>query len=67
MPKLLYNRARYFSCLALLMGVFAAPCAQADTIKICSDPDNLPFSKSEGAEKGLYIELADLVVQRLGA
>ena len=67
MPKLLYNRARYFSCVALLMGVFAAPCAQADTIKICSDPDNLPFSKSEGTEKGLYIELAELVAERLGA
>ena len=67
MPKSLYNRARNYSCIALLMGVFAAPCAQADTIKICSDPDNLPFSKSEGAEKGLYIELAELVAERLGA
>ena len=67
MPKSLYNRARFWSAVALVTGVFAAPLASADTIKICTDPDNLPFSKSEGAEKGLYVELADMVVQRLGA
>ena len=22
----------------------------ADTLRVCSDPDNLPFSKSEGAD-----------------
>ena len=39
----------------------------ADALRVCSDPDNLPFSKSEGADKGLYIELADMVGQRMGA
>lgn len=39
----------------------------ADTLKVCSDPDNLPFSKSEGSDKGLYIELAEMVGQRLGS
>ena len=38
----------------------------ADALRVCSDPDNLPFSKSEGADKGLYIELAELVGKRLG-
>jgi polar amino acid transport system substrate-binding protein len=38
----------------------------ADALRVCSDPDNLPFSKSEGVDKGLYIELAELVGQRLG-
>lgn len=38
----------------------------AEPLRVCSDPDNLPFSKSEGADKGLYIELAELVAQRLG-
>jgi len=38
----------------------------ADALRVCSDPDNLPFSKSEGADKGLYIELAEMVGQRLG-
>jgi len=67
MPKSLYNRARVWSVVALVTGVFAVPMAYADSIKICADPDNLPFSKSDGAEKGLYIELAEMVVQRLGA
>ena len=38
----------------------------ADALRVCSDPDNLPFSKSEGVDKGLYIELAEMVGQRLG-
>ena len=38
----------------------------AEPLRVCSDPDNLPFSKSEGADKGLYIELAEMVGQRLG-
>jgi ABC-type amino acid transport substrate-binding protein/mono/diheme cytochrome c family protein len=33
---------------------------------VCSDPDNLPFSKSEGPDKGLYIDLAEMVGKRLG-
>ena len=55
------------SCAALAVAAVAAPTAFADTLRVCSDPDNLPFSKSEGAEKGLYIELADKVGQRLGS
>ena len=49
----------------LLAGVLSLSMAKADTLRFCSDPDNLPFSKSEGAEKGLYIDLADLVAKRL--
>ena len=38
----------------------------AETLRVCSDPDNLPFSKSEGPDKGLYIDLAEMVGKRLG-
>lgn len=34
-------------------------------MRVCADPDNLPFSKSEGSERGLYIDLAQLVAERL--
>jgi len=44
----------------------AAVAAQAGPLRICTDPDNLPFSKADGPEKGLYVELADLVSRRLG-
>jgi len=40
--------------------------AQAAPLRICADPDNLPFSKADGPEKGLYVELARLVGQKLG-
>ena len=49
-----------FAGLLLMSNVFADP------LKVCSDPDNMPFSKSEGSDKGLYIELAEMVGVRLG-
>ncbi len=46
--------------------IFASAMAVAEPLKVCSDPDNLPFSKSEGEQRGLYIELAELVGKQLG-
>ena len=46
-----------------------APAASAQTapepLRVCADPDNLPFSRAEGAERGMYIELAELVGSKL--
>lgn len=39
----------------------------AEPLRVCADPDNLPFSKSEGPERGVYVELAELVAKRLDA
>jgi polar amino acid transport system substrate-binding protein len=39
----------------------------AEPLRVCADPDNLPFSKSEGPERGLYVELAELVAKKLDA
>jgi polar amino acid transport system substrate-binding protein len=39
----------------------------AEPLKVCADPDNLPFSKSEGPERGLYIDLAELVAKKIDA
>ena len=39
----------------------------AEPLRVCADPDNLPFSNSEGPERGLYVELAELVAQKLNA
>ena len=53
---------------ALLLGLSAAPPAAAIArLRVCADPDNLPFSSERGAERGLYVELAELVAARLGA
>ena len=39
----------------------------AEPLRVCADPDNLPFSKSEGPERGLYVDLAELVAKKLNA
>jgi ABC-type amino acid transport substrate-binding protein len=53
---------------ALLLGLWAAPpAAPVARLRVCADPDNLPFSSERGAERGLYVELAELVAARLGA
>ena len=51
--------------LALMAALMGA--AQADTLRVCADPDNLPFSKMEGPDKGLYVELAEKVAARMGS
>jgi polar amino acid transport system substrate-binding protein len=50
-----------------LAGAFTAPAMAADVLRVCADPDNLPFSKAEGPERGMYVELAELVGRRLDA
>ena len=68
MPKLLVTPGRFaLKTAVVLASLLSLSVASADTLKVCSDPDNLPFSKSEGAEKGLYIELAELVGKHLGS
>lgn len=47
-------------------GALAVPAASADVLRVCADPDNLPFSKADGPERGLYVELAELVGKRMG-
>jgi polar amino acid transport system substrate-binding protein len=55
--------ARTALCVLAAAAAFGA---HADPLRICADPDNLPFSKAEGPEKGLYVELARLVSAKLG-
>ena len=47
-------------------GALMVPAASADVLRVCADPDNLPFSKADGPERGLYVELAELVGKRMG-
>ena len=55
-------------CAAVLAAsATATPTFGAEPLRVCADPDNLPFSKSEGPERGLYVELAELVAKRLEA
>ena len=38
---------------ACAAGAFTASAATAEPLRVCADPDNLPFSKSDGDERGL--------------
>jgi polar amino acid transport system substrate-binding protein len=55
----------------LLSAIIAAPAlgAGAEEIKplrLCADPTNLPFSSDDPAKPGLYLEIGQLVAQKLG-
>ena len=67
MNKFIFRFVKTALTATALMAATVSSSMAADALRVCSDPDNLPFSKSEGADKGLYIELADMVGQRMGA
>ena len=59
------NMKAFAFAAALAAGALVAPAAGAEPLRVCADPDNLPFSKSEGPERGMYVELAELVGKQL--
>jgi polar amino acid transport system substrate-binding protein len=50
---------------AMLAGSLGSPGQAAEALRVCADPDNLPFSSSDPSEPGLYVELADLMAARM--
>ena len=52
---------------AVALATPATTALGAEPLRVCADPDNLPFSRSEGPERGLYVDLAELVAKRLDA
>lgn len=59
-------KIRGLSSAILALG-FCASAWAAEPLRVCADPDNLPFSKSEGPERGLYVDLAELVAKKINA
>ena len=56
-----------FVC-AMVLGLTTAPPGEPlAKLRVCADPDNLPFSSERSGERGLYVDLAELVASRLGA
>ena len=58
----------------LLAAALGASCAipsaagePPSTLRVCADPDNLPFSREGAGERGLLVELAELIAAKLGA
>jgi polar amino acid transport system substrate-binding protein len=50
---------------AMLAGSLGSPGEAAEALRVCADPDNLPFSSSDPSEPGLYVELAELIAARM--
>jgi len=40
---------------------------EAATLRVCADPDNAPFTSADPRERGMYLELAELIADRMGA
>ena len=60
--------SRFQTLAAALCALLLSTAAlSAEPLRVCADPDNLPFSKSEGPERGLYVDLAELVAKKLEA
>ena len=57
--------SQWFFAAVILACALAVPVVSAGVLRVCADPDNLPFSKSEGAERGMYVDLAELVGKQL--
>lgn len=38
----------------------------AEGFRVCADPDNLPFTSSGSNERGLYLDLAEIMAARMG-
>ena len=57
--------SRTWIAAAVFAGCLSGAHAQP-ALRVCADPDNLPFSKAEGPEHGLYIDVAERVAERLG-
>lgn len=59
--------AAIVACLTALVPAAASPGAatEAPTLRVCADPDNMPFSNAKG--EGFENKLAELVASKLGA
>ena len=51
------------AALGLVLAPVHAPAVEA--LRVCAEPDNLPFSQRAGPRKGLYLELADALGKAL--
>jgi polar amino acid transport system substrate-binding protein len=51
----------------VLSGLALRAPAETPPLRICADPDDLPFTSSDPTDRGLYLELAEVIAGRMGA
>ena len=50
----------------ILLGLALRAAGAPGPLRVCADPENLPFTSSDPTEKGFYLELAGVIAARLG-
>ena len=64
------RRRRRGACLASGVGLaiigLVLGTGEAATLRVCADPDNAPFTSADPRERGMYLELAELIADRMG-
>jgi ABC-type amino acid transport substrate-binding protein/F0F1-type ATP synthase membrane subunit b/b' len=55
-----------FAALLVLWPLRLEAAAQTTPLRLCADPDNLPFSSENGATPGIYVELGREIAAALG-
>ncbi len=66
---MIWRRNAVTAVLCAVLAVLAPATIAAGVppaLRVCADPDNLPFSSDRPATKGVYLEIADLVARDLG-
>jgi hypothetical protein len=65
-PSTVPSRTSTISLALLSLGlVLFGPAAQARELRVCADPNNLPFSNERG--EGFENKIAELIADKLGA
>lgn len=63
-PRILLSMLLLLASIASTNAVLADE-EQPTRLRVCADPDSLPFSKNHSGRRGIYLEYADLIGQEL--
>lgn len=64
--RLLRNVRLLLLSVLIAAPAFAAGAEEAQPLRFCADPTNLPFSSDNSAQPGLYLEIGQAVAGKLG-
>src|SRR5262245_38901112 len=63
---MIHRLSRRLLVVVMLAASVSVAGATNGTLRLCADPDNLPFSSANGPERGFYLDVGALVAANLG-
>ncbi len=63
---MIHRLSRRLLVVVMLAASVSVAGATNGTLRLCADPDNLPFSSASGPERGFYLDVGALVAADLG-